>query len=800
MAPATGLASEAAMSPAVARVTAATATPSVADSPICDTVNGDDLLSGRTTVAWPHRLPAAVFGIGIAVCITLALIPLVHMMEFIATTGANNPSNDYLVYTQLIDRILSGTYDWSHYFADTFIRSHSLAIPFLVRLAIIEWTHWNVYDELYISILLGTVKVVLFFDAFTRRMRSPFRWLLLPALSALCFSTSQITDYGYGDAGLPIGFNQLGLALGVWALVRFDGRWRGILVAALAGAMGTLSGGGGLPIWPALICGLALLNVRNPWKYSTVMAIALLTAIPYLIFPNGHSSVGSSIALWNWDFWLAAIAYPLGTSIPGTQLGLLGLTLSLAGIVLALLRGQPASVAAPLMVLVYGTVNIWLISVSRGVGAAGIAPWYAMHFVPYWLGLLSLAYALWANSPLIPWKNLPKVLNHVPRLWALSACVLVVIALLQTSPGLADQPFYLFSRAPVSASCLRSYQTAPTYCEAALFQWGPGRPGFVGILAEPLQRFHLSALGPDEQWPLQGDWILNSVRPHNASGAPLAHWERGDTRTSYVDFHHLDLILPHPDSVSWTVTLPHHLHNAVFHSAVRARRGPISARIEVFLDRGTTPIRGAVGRTVPASNSWQSVAIPLTRFAGHTLTISLGSSESATRPYPTLAYQYPTIDVHLLANTFVPPAPRMLQLTRRDYHFDLSKAGPHDLYSITKYGESLDRCAADYDFVYIRMATEMSPQGGYLDIYYSADHPPESPQPPYVQVPLFTDGQVHDYTFDLKLLDLPVGAQLTWMRFNPIYAATPLALAEGRSVRITDVRLVRRPGPTSCRS
>jgi len=100
------------------------------------------------------------------------------------------------------------------------------------------------------------------------------------------------------------------------------------------------------------------------------------------------------------------------------------------------------------------------------------------------------------------------------------------------------------SRAPDSASCLRNYQTAPTYCEGTLFQWGVGNPRYVQTLAEPLEKYgyqYLLLIKLD----ITGDYVLDDVKVSSPSFSQVSWWTGLDgEKSSWQDYRHLDLLLP----------------------------------------------------------------------------------------------------------------------------------------------------------------------------------------------------------------------------------------------------------------
>src|SRR5262249_44544701 len=149
----------------------------------------------------------------------LAIAPLGNIVAIITTTGADNLSNDYLAYTWMVRDVLAGTYNWSHYFRDTFYRTHSVALPVFIHIGAARFFHWSIYPELYLGIAIAAVRVLLLWQVFSRSAAGWRKWWQLPTLSLLVFSASQISVYAFGHAALTIGLTLSGFALRIWALL-----------------------------------------------------------------------------------------------------------------------------------------------------------------------------------------------------------------------------------------------------------------------------------------------------------------------------------------------------------------------------------------------------------------------------------------------------------------------------------------------------------------------------------------------------------------------------------------------------
>lgn len=775
--------------------------------------------------------------------IILTLIPIIRITSIVASTGANNVSNDYITYGPLVDQMLSGKYNWSlsNYFQDTFLGgAHSFAFPFLIRLAIIKYFHWDIYLELYIGLITTVLKLFLLYDSLTYGTQRTNSLFLLPMLSALVFAVSQINVWTFGDAALQIGFTQLGVALAVWGLVRFEGRSRGVALSVLGGVMASWSGGGGLPIWPMVLIGMIMLNYRQTRFYALWFGGASLAILPYVaaivLWPKARAT--GAMSLLNYEFIIAAIGWPFSQnfSLPAAETaGWTGSALCLLGLSLLYANRHnvvPKRSSAPLMLLTYTIINIWLVSAFRGSGAAGLAPWYTGHFILFWVGLLGLAYAVCLNRVSHPAASarLVRGLSFSTSLWGFVVTGILTYLYATSNITYADKVMYLYSRSPTSAACLRNYRTAPTYCEQYLFQWGVGRPTLIAALAQPLERHNLSVFAPHQRWTLQGDYVLDTVHTQKVLGAGDIGWsaDLSAASASWQDYRHLNLFLHSPNTVSWTVTLPANATQVAFHSAVAMSTrtpnlpGTDGATFEVYVDQTTGASKLAFSKHLdPNQRQWHPFSVSLDAFIGQTITIRLTSDGGRNIAADWAMYRYPYIDLVLDTSRPVAPAPRqgrfIPQRTAADVRFDISDSSLWEVTNMQRlltgtstppewslnqapqmsYNRPLSICLADYTHFYVRMAAETETLPRAMKIYFRVDSQPAFDEAHSVTIPLLPGRDVHDYSYDLKLLGLPSATHLTGIRLDPIFSLAPL---HGERAQIVDFRLIRGNGPTGCAS
>ncbi|MGH9760015.1 MAG: hypothetical protein ACREDR_14285, partial [Blastocatellia bacterium] len=115
-----------------------------------------------------------------------------------------------------------------------------------------------------------------------------------------------------------------------------------------------------------------------------------------------------------------------------------------------------------------------------------------------------------------------------------------------------------------------------------------------------------------------------------------------------------------------------------------------------------------------------------------------------------------------------------------------------------EYKPHLDLTLADYSYFYFRMRVSKNIAPNAFRIYIALDGRPGYVTPPDpelwihdtpIAVPLLRDGQMHSYTFDLKLLQLDPSARLAGLKVIPIHIPPGYGKV---SITLSDLRLIRR--------
>jgi hypothetical protein len=570
---------------------------------------------------------------------------------------------------------------------------------------------------------------------------------------------------------------------------------------------------------------MVLLGYRCLGHYLLCLAAAAAGCWPYLYFRlvqpvlGGHNE---QMGVWfSIPLFVKALGWPFANGFApegALRVGALGGALGLAGGIVCWRRGR--SVGWPPLVpgaalLLYGLLNIWLIGKFRG---PTFTPWYTTTFLLYWVGLVGLGYGAWASVETAPAGPGPK--KSCTLFWYACLGVLAVL-LAYTNRTYEDKAFYLYSRAPASAATLRHFRTAPTYAEGLVFQWGIGRPDEVPALGRVLERHGLSVFAPRQRWPLQGDWVLDTVRLSEADGAPEVIWRNGTDPTPlpFSHYKHLDLFLHPPNAVLWQVSLPSALEQASFRSAVRAAGtaapGGAECELRVEAPAGRNRVLWSQ-RLEPGQMSWVPCQVSLTEYAGQTITLRLASRGLPDTPPGGALWRYPVIDVALggptppgegpvrPANTDLSPLqPKPLKgdpdlLAQRPKAWRASGmervAGRPGVWRLGNtpsltYIAPLRLPLKGYSHFFVRLTVPEKLATRYCRLGLTFDaHPGHR----VVDIPLLPDGRPHTYTYDLKLLGAARPSRLTGLRLEPV---PHLKAAQGMEVELAGFGLIRKRPP-----
>lgn len=808
----------------------------------------------------------------------VCFVPLVAYCHIIYSVGGNNVSNDYLNIVPFIDRVLSGNYDWRNLLVDTFNAQHWSTSAVLLHLAVAKFFSWDARLELYLGLALSFVRVILLVSILRQPSGGKLNFWLAGGVLALAFSMSQASNYLYGIGSLAAELGLLGWTIGLWGITRCRSKVLGIVLMVVGGLVSSSSWGNVVPCWVAYLLALWLFGYRRIYHYAAWVCGVLMGLGPYAYFFLAPALVAKSsvqashavpdVTFLNWSFivngmgrpFTTNIAHDVGSRQPSVIAGYFGFIAASATLLfLSLRRVFSPAVKASLVLIVYGLISILQLSLLR----SWVMAWYTSFVIDFWIGLWALSVILIGeffnkgtasdNGTTTGANSKFRLVNRFgPAVGLLTACILTVIYVL-SNHTYEDKLKFLDARSPASEAAARNYRTAPTYCEGLLFEWMDQPVDDVRALCEPLERHSISAFAHSQQWTLQGDFVLHTVKLLQDSLSSPARWIPSFdvmAKRNWDSYEHLNLYLPSPGAVVWRVDLPSNIVSAQLVTAFGvARDKGVSPRLKSPLifdvvarceqlghsgrsdsQQGTVLAHVSVGQ----SGDWHKVIIPLTRFKGNSVVLTLSSVAGANSAKA--VFQYPHIDVKFaregatqlgaLAKGETSDPSAFAQGTShvqvRPSNTDISPFFPHETandfsfpdiassywHSGTTQFPSIKQTKQAKVVVLAALTSLMSPDNlgiplrRYSNLMIEMCHPQNMPRhamkvflkidqglPQVVSIPLLADDRVHKYTYDLKLLQPTDRAVLNQLVLCP---ASKYGGAASDTIMVKQVKLIAR--------
>ncbi|MFO1463178.1 MAG: hypothetical protein U1F66_05330 [bacterium] len=778
-----------------------------------------------------------------ALLILSTILPIA-IISLKATSGQNNVSNDDFMKAPIVDQALHGIYQWKDIFRDTFHDGHCGVLPVLATITNAWLTRWNVHFLILFGIFLAILKLILFYNIFTLDVGSRWRWLLLPALSALTFSASQLSTFEFNFGTLQISLNQLGIVLGVWGLVRWPGRWTGICIMTLGGFIACWSWGSGPLVWPVYLIGLIILGFRRVSQYILWFFSFLASSFPYFFFlilkplSNPYETKPPHVRFLNFPTILGAIGWPLTQAFSNhtaMYIGICGLALGALGFLILLFaqleKGELRRVAPPLMLVLFSLLNIYQISLFRET----LSPWYSSPLMVFWIGLTGLAFAFWAHSPSLH-QHPPAIRSLLPRLWSICFWGFLIFFYSRSNLTYADKSYFLKTQTPASISCLLDHNTAPTYCEPTLFTWILDHYEEFPEMTTPVAKNQLSVFTPQRERSMQGDMILSSVHFHDVPEFPENFWSaENDTKPqSFWDHRRLNLSVHSPNSVSWTLSLPPGLKKAEFHSAVAL--GP-SIPMDPKADGLTAQVSATSGdkpaellwdlRLPPDQGRWHPINIDLKKFVGQTITLSLTSNPMANTRDDWVIYRYPHVKMFIEQGQADPALKGSIQPINTDLSPNFPKSSDLDfIFKINhpeywvirnmetlspeigrsrawrvgqdpqmEYQAELKLCLGQYSHLSVQLAVSPDIKPRLMQVFFRLEGQSQFDEKHSFFIPLLRGGEMRSYSYDLNLLEGDRRKRLIGLRLDPVLRGNSSGEDQ---VQIFDLRLIQSAAPKAC--
>jgi hypothetical protein len=303
----------------------------------------------------------------------------------------------------------------------------------------------------------------------------------------------------------------------------------------------------------------------------------------------------------------------------------------------------------------------------------------------------------------------------------------------------------------------------------------------------------------------------------------VAWWaDPGGRRLPWWHYRHLDLFVHSPNAVTWSVSLPASTTRAVLHSA--AALGPVDdpgadgVTFEVSVERPPEPSRvGFRRRMGPRERRWVPFTVDLAGYAGQTITLRFTSAPERTLNADWALYRHPYIDLTLdparpavdppasrdrpvasAADLVLDPADAAAWRATTMRPLSVEPAAPPawqvEGHPRLDFLKPFRACLADYTHFLVRVGASADIRPRAMRVSYRVEG--ASPAAGSFAIPLEAAAGLHEYTYDLKLLELDQKARLTGLSLAPVETAP--ATGE-RRVEIAEIRLIRDERRDFCR-
>ena len=556
----------------------------------------------------------------------LAAIPPVRLVLDLFACGENIPSNDDMIFLQIMDRITAPGYDWMHFFKDTFVQGHSV---WLGELLFMPYAAAGLDQHTGIAIGIGLmlIRFYLIQDMLLPRLAEPARTLkqtmALILMSAVFFAPNNVSILSHGTFAIIWQTSLLGTTLMLWALSKHAARWSAP-VAALGLVINAGTVGDALPMIPIAAAWYWWHRQENGPEQSKIRAknlaifitTAVIACIPYLAYL--HTGAANSDALSKTYFGLdimrfaSTLARNFATGsgwhyfVMDTAAAMSAFGIILFGTLVAnLFTNQDQKNEAnknSLLIATYSISTIAAISTYRFF----IFPWYGLIAMYFWLALLALA-------------------ARCQNKYMTATTYLTVFSFVLFAPHFVDKEFFLANRTPVFASVLREPETMP---DLKVYTG----PKIIGMdmqhFSEILKRHSLHPFTPHEKMLMQGDTGLQD-RVKLTGATIWVDKSKSSKQTSPASAQRLSLQMARGDQATWQAIVPASYPTAVFHAKLHApdgTRGMFSIRVR------TADSASIISKNIIINQTEHDITLPLPldAKAANKLDITLQSAASRT--------------------------------------------------------------------------------------------------------------------------------------------------------------------------
>ncbi|MBX7246930.1 MAG: hypothetical protein K1X53_15645 [Candidatus Sumerlaeaceae bacterium] len=203
----------------------------------------------------------------IIICL-LTAVPLALLIQMVGFCGVNVPVHDEWHLVDMFDRSYSGTLTWDYLWLMR--NEHRIFFPLLLLLGLGRLSHWDLRWELWANVAI--VAAVFGITAWqivstSRRLPGRLAWWLLPLVSLVFFSLSQLEMWVWGIT-VTNTMSVFFVVSSTLLLANSHGRTGWVLGSLALAVCASFSFGTGLAVWPAgALCLLGLpVTQQRRWR------------------------------------------------------------------------------------------------------------------------------------------------------------------------------------------------------------------------------------------------------------------------------------------------------------------------------------------------------------------------------------------------------------------------------------------------------------------------------------------------------------------------------------------------------
>lgn len=575
-----------------------------------------------------------------------ALIPIARAFHFVMSAGIDVPSNDDVIFFDIIERMGRGDYHWQNYFTDTLINGHSFAVGLALFWLNACMTGANQLVMIGAALLILCGRLLLMNDYLFGNFSRRTQMILLPVLSLLLFAPSQTAILTHGTFALTWQLSLFANVFSLWIMAKWKDSNLAKASSAGSAIVGCWTGATSLPVLPLLFLQNYLNGLRRPKEFLWIVAACALSLAPYLAafaVPRSNSrSIAAQIVGFNATTLLNILGRPFSNGIGYTfghiqqsqNAGIFGLTALAVLLLLAWkhtdLKEKQAFFIPSSLLTALGLTSCALVTSVRPF----IAPTNCSLSSIFWCGISAMSvYCLCFAR-----KN-----SLLAKLCSSLILSTILISTIVYSRKFEDKQYYLDNRAPFSASFLRNYSHAPTYATRMLFKL-INMPPYA--LALPLEKHSWSIFAPHRQYYLQGDFALANVELQRSIGGRIFWVKDAETKpTSWKTYAHLNLALQGASTVYWRLKIPDQCKRALLHCPI-VRKSDQNDSLSSLIY-----IKHRSNAGYPVGELETPQGIDLSKFSGQTITICFHHTSPGI-----CILQFPTLEV------VAPPDPQQFGL------------------------------------------------------------------------------------------------------------------------------------------